>query len=163
MDNFPVGAQTKRTATPGLTLTDALASLRAAGVGLPEVLRLAQSGDVVTHRLQDSVRLSDLRFDAASIDAFLARHAPAKGEARYTSTEACRLLCCTQVTLRLWAAGLLISLGTRDPAAHGAGASDARGRDRALPRLRHRPLQRVVCGAEEAATILGCHPTTLHA
>jgi len=119
--HLPVRAQgdraATRTATPDLTLTDALASLRAAGVGLPEVLRLAQSGDVAAYRLRDSVRLLDLRFDAASVGAFLAGRAPGEGEARYTSTEVCRLLRCTQVTLRLWAeAGLLAPLGAPGPA-----------------------------------------------
>ncbi len=166
---LPVRAQAKRAvsraAAPDLTLADALASLRAAGVGLPAVLRLAQSGEVTAHRLRDSIHLSDLRFDAASIDTLLANHVPEEGAPRYTSTEVCRLLRCTQVTLRLWAeAGLLIPLGTRGLAPYGASASDVRavgtayydGADIDLFKERY-------VGAEEGATILGCHPTTLHA
>jgi len=163
--HLPVRAQSKRMAMPGLTLTDTLASLRAAGVGIPAVLRLAQSGEVAAHRLQDSIQLSGLRFDAASVEAFLARHAPKEGATRYTSTAACRLLRCTQVTLRLWAeAGLLVPLSAEDAAVGGAGASDAPtvgtayydGADIDLFKERY-------VGTEEAADVLGCHPTTLHA
>ena len=154
-----------RTATPDLTLTDALASLRAAGVGLPEVLRLAQSGDVAAYRLRDSVRRLDLRFDAASVGAVLAGRAPGEGEARYTSTEVCRLLRCTQVTLRLWAeARLLTPLGTRELAPYGASASDVRAVGTAYYDGADIDLFKdLYVGAEEGATILGCHPTTLHA
>jgi len=153
-----------RAATPDLTLTDALASLRAAGVGLPEVLRLAHSGDVAAYRLRDSVRLLDLRFDAASVGAFLAGRAPGEGEARYTSTEVCRLLRCTQVTLRLWAeAALLTPLHGSDPAGDGSGPSNAGATGTAhydgadVDRFKER-----YAGAEEAAVVLGCCPQTLH-
>ncbi len=163
--HLPVRAQSKRMAMPGLTLTDTLASLRAAGVGIPAVLRLAHSGEVAAHRLQDSIQLSGLRFDAASVEAFLARHAPKEGATRYTSTEVCRLLRCTQVTLRLWAeAGLLAPLNTPDPATHRAGASDAPAAGTAYYDATDIDLfKERYMGAEEAAEILGCHPTTLHA
>jgi len=163
--HLPVRAQSKRMAMPGLTLTDTLASLRAAGVGIPAVLRLAQSGEVAAHRLQDSIQLSGLRFDAASVEAFLARRVPKEGATRYTSTEVCRLLRCTQVTLRLWAeVGLLVPLSAEDAAVGGTGASDAPtvgtayydGAD--IDRFKERYV-----GTEEAADVLGCHPLTLHA
>jgi len=165
VDNFPIRAGADRTATSDLTITDVLASLRAAGVGLPAVLRLAQSGKVAAHRLRDSIQLSDLRFDAASVEAFLAHHVPREGEARYTSTEVCRLLRCTQVTLRLWAeAGLLTPLHVPDPASDGFGLSDAPAVGTAYYDGTDIDLfkERFV-GAEEAAEVLGCHPTTLHA
>jgi len=162
--HLPIRPQARSTAALGLTLTDTLASLRAAGVGMPAVLRLAQSGEVAAHRLQDSIHLSDLRFDAASIDAFLACHAPAEGEARYTSTEVCRLLRCTQVTLRLWAeAGLLVPLSAEDAAVGGTNVSDARAGGTAyydgadVDRFKERYV-----GTEEAAEVLGRHPLTLH-
>jgi len=169
MGHLPVRRHKGRANTVSLTLTlaEALSSFRSAGIGLLETLYAVQRGDLPAFRNRDSVRLCDLRFDADAVDAyrsFHALHAPRENQARYTSSEVCRILRCTQVTLRLWTeAGLLCPLGT--PTLEGDGANTAMGHATGIASYDGGNVDRfreTYMGTEEAATALGCTPQTLY-
>ncbi len=136
MGHLPMRRDEGRAGASVLTLSDALASLRSTGIGLSETLRAIQQGDLAACRHRESVRLSDLRFDVAAVDAYRALHAPREGQERYTSAEVCRVLRYTQVTLRLWAeAGLLTPLDASHPRGD---ADDAVATTAATLSCRHR-------------------------
>jgi len=160
---IPVRPLRGRAVTSALTLSDALPSLAVTGIGLPDILRAAQGGDLYAYRIRDSVRLSDLRFDAKSVDAFRLHHAPRDDQSGYTSIEVCRLLGCMTSTLRLWVdAGLLTPQCSLDLTAETLGVSTRRATEpMRYDRSEVDRFRKQYMGMKEAATAFGCSSPTL--
>jgi len=138
-----------------LTLDGALAALRSAGIGLPELLRDMRDGALAAARARDTTRLADLRFRRGDVLAYRAARGPAlSATARYSSLEVCQLVGCTQSTLRSWReAGLL----SPDETVVDADGAHPRYDGTTLVAFRARHM-----GTEEALELLGCARPTLY-
>jgi predicted DNA-binding transcriptional regulator AlpA len=138
-----------------LTLDGALAAVRSAGIGLPELLGDMRDGALVAMRAGDTARLADLRFRRDDVLAYRAARGPAlSATARYSSLEVCQLVGCTQSTLRSWQdAGLLLP----DETVVDADGAHPRYDGTTLVAFQARHM-----GTEEALELLGCTRPTLY-
>lgn len=163
MGCIPIQPLTGHSVTSALTLSDALSSLGVAYVSLPDILRAAQRGDVYAYRIRDSVWLSDLRFDAKSVDGFRTLCATRDDQVEYTSTEACRVLRCTRPTLGLWVAGgLLTPSSSPDLLGETTDTNIRRARGSMhFDRSEIDCFRKRYMGMKEAATAFGCSSSAL--
>lgn len=146
---------TKAAGADSLTLDGALAALRSAGIGLPELLGAVRDGALAASRAGDTTRLADLRFRRDDVLAYRAARGPALSRsARYSSLEVCQLVGCTQSMLRSWReSGLLIP----DETIVDADGAHMRYDGTTLMAFRARHM-----GTEEALELLGCTRPTLY-
>lgn len=154
--HLPVVLVPNETDRSSLPLREALAIVRSAGVGLPDLLQAARVEVIAAFRVQDSLALTDLRFvrdGERGLIRYRAQLRPIEGQAEYTSLEVCQLLGCTQTTLRRWWEEYLLVPNLI--------ASDKDGEHPRYDAPSLSAFQQLYVLADEAAKLLGCHRATL--